>query len=358
MLRESASSDMPDGLILLTGGTGLIGRHVLAKMLADDEEQQFAVLTRGSIERLDVCGGRVWPVLGDLRSANLGLSESVLSELCMRVSGIVHCAAEIRFDLPLEEAREINVAGTRRVLHLARRCAHLDRFAHIGTTYVAGRSEKPLPEARFVNEHGFFSSYQESKYEAEQLVLDQCGELPVSVYRLSTVIGDSQTGRVEQYNYFHQLIRLARHNTLAVLPGSAEAQVDVVATDWVTSAIVCLFSRHFEPGVVRNLCAGPANGIAVKELLTRVFERFEGSGKYPALVSGPEFARYIEVRSKKAGGNRLRQLLQTLAHFLPYLSIRQHFENEGTLALLRQVGQLQPVDSRLLLERVLLNACW
>ena len=53
------------------------------------------------------------------------------------VDVVCHCAASISFDLPLEEAREINVEGTRAMLALAR-AAGARRFVHVSTAYVAG----------------------------------------------------------------------------------------------------------------------------------------------------------------------------------------------------------------------------
>ena len=58
-----------------------------------------------------------------------------------RSRAVMHCAASISFDLPLDEARLINVEGTREIIGLAREaksCGRLDRFIHVSTAYVAG----------------------------------------------------------------------------------------------------------------------------------------------------------------------------------------------------------------------------
>ena len=175
----------------------MIGRHVLARLRVSDPARTFVVLSRKPSGDAD---GRVIPIAGDLRLPRLGLAPNVWTALQRSISGIIHSAAEIRFDLPLDAARAVNVGGTRTLLDLARSAPLLRRMAHISTTYVTGRSAEHLPESRFENKHGFFSSYQESKYEAEQLVMEAAGDVPVSIYRLSTVIGDSRTGAVEQYN--------------------------------------------------------------------------------------------------------------------------------------------------------------
>ena len=54
---------------------------------------------------------------------------------------IIHSAASVSFTLPLDEARAINLDGTRRMLdfaELARERGGLDRYGHVSTAYVAG----------------------------------------------------------------------------------------------------------------------------------------------------------------------------------------------------------------------------
>jgi long-chain acyl-CoA synthetase len=307
----------------------------MGHLLARDPDAHFVALTRRP-EEVSPHGGRVHALAGDLRLDGLGVEEGVWIKLRERLTAILHCAAEIRFDLPLDEARRTNVEGTRTLLKLARRCPRLDRFVHISTTYITGQSPESLPESRFVNRHGFFSSYQESKYEAEHLAMEAAAGLPLAVYRLSTVIGDSASGFVEQYNHFHQLLRLVQHNPLPVLPGSAEAQVDFVATDWTTAAIAWFFQHAFEPGSIRNFSAGPANTLAMPVVLEMAFDAL-GRGQAPELVSWDEFERYTRRRLGR-GEERIAQLLQSLSYFLPYFSLRQRFENEQTVALLGAAG--------------------
>ena len=61
----------------------------------------------------------------------------------------MHCAASISFDLPLDEARAINVEGTREIIALRARgqaAGRLDRFVHVSTAYVAGITEGTFRE--------------------------------------------------------------------------------------------------------------------------------------------------------------------------------------------------------------------
>ena len=80
-----------------------------------------------------------------------GSTPRVRDALAGRVTTIVHSAASVSFTLPLEEARAINVEGTRRMLEFAdaaRACGGLDRYGHVSTAYVAGHPRRALRRVR------------------------------------------------------------------------------------------------------------------------------------------------------------------------------------------------------------------
>src|SRR5262245_62947433 len=123
--------------VFLTGATGFLGMEVLARLLeAGDREVIALVRARDDVaaaERLDGVLAKLWrdpapyrervrAVAGDVTSPGLGIANSQRTSLAEDVGAILHCAASISFDLPLDEAREINVEGTREVIGFAREC--------------------------------------------------------------------------------------------------------------------------------------------------------------------------------------------------------------------------------------------
>jgi thioester reductase-like protein len=135
--------------ILLTGATGFVGMTVLARLLedghevhcliraADDGEADArlrAVLARVKAPQT----GRAVAVAGDITSPRLGLSDAGHDDLAERVGTVIHSAASVSFDLPIGEARAINVQGTQRMLDLAAAVPDLERFTYVSTAYVAG----------------------------------------------------------------------------------------------------------------------------------------------------------------------------------------------------------------------------
>src|SRR5581483_7637215 len=231
---------------LITGATGLVG-GILTRILPGP--------VVGMARRPMDCRGNIAWVQGDLSRDSLGLDPDVAERLRREVTGIVHCAAEVRFSLPLQQVRNINVAGTERLLDFARGCAKLRAFAHVSTVYVMGAEEGTLPEAR-THATRWISSYEQSKYEAEELALEAARTLPVAVYRLSSIIGDAATGRVRQFNHVHQMLRLMPRKLLPAIPGDAEARMDLIPSDAALEALAHLIQTHCEPGSVWNVCSG------------------------------------------------------------------------------------------------------
>jgi nucleoside-diphosphate-sugar epimerase len=324
---------------LITGATGLVGRRWLSLLLDADPDREITAIVRnpGCVpghERLNV-------VKGDLSLPYLGMCESVWDSLRQSITEIIHCAANIRFNLGLDTARGVNTRGTGTMLDLARRSRHLERFAHISTVYVAGRTTGTLPEAQFTNTEGFFNTYQQSKYDAEQLVFQAMQDVPAGVFRLSSIIGDSGTGRVSQFNYFHQILRFVPRNPFPVIPAAAGAGVDVIAEDWAVAALSNLYERHFRPGAVYNICAGAEQAINVGEIVDEAFARF-GSTTRPRFVPLDEFERFAEGFHRSGACESHKEILRAISYSLPHLAILQNFENSRTQALLNADGIAQP----------------
>ena len=317
--------------LLLTGATGLIGRGWLDVFLRRHPDRSVTVLARDP-RKID--DARVRSVRGDLALPNLGLEQSTRASLVESITEIIHCASDIRFTLPLDRARSVNTMGTARVLDLARACKHLNKFAHVGTAYIMGRTPGILPEAPFLNETAFFNTYQQSKYEAERLVIDAMNDIPAAVFRLSSIIGDSQTGAIEQFNYFHQLLRLIPGNPLTLIPGDPGAPVDLIANDWAVAALSELYESSFETGRIFNVCAGSENSMTATQALSLAFKN---TGETPPeLVTTGAFERFTKSNP------HLRRIVSAVEHFLPQLAIRQHFDSDATLMLLDARGIVFP----------------
>jgi long-chain acyl-CoA synthetase len=317
-------------VLLLTGGTGLVGGELLRRY--PGREVLAVARDPAGIDRLDL---GATPLRGDVAEPGLGLSAADLSLVRRSVTEVVHCAADTRFSLPVEQARRINVEGTRHVLEIARDCPRLRRLAHVSTVFVVGRSTGTFDELPLRHGNGFLNTYQQSKYEAEDLVLEAAAAgLPAAIFRLSSIAGDSRTGRVQQFNYVHRLLRLFPRNVLPVVPCDPAATVDLVPTDWVGAALFDLFEHRVDPGRVYHLCAGEGS-LTVRELIDLISESFarraRSPGRVPALVPLAEYDAYV-AGAQRTGDRLLRELLRALGLFLPHMGMRQAFRASRTSA--------------------------
>ena len=149
-------------------------------------------------------------------------------------------------------------------------------------------------------------------------------EIPCAIYRLSSILGDSRSGRVGQFNHVHQLMRLFPQNVLPIMPAEPAAPVDLIATDWVIPALAHLFDASFTAGSVVQLCAGRDASLTVREvvdLTRRVFERHPLGRRWhpirvPDFVPLAEFERYVE-RHRHTKDRLFGELLRILGYFLP-----------------------------------------
>ena len=160
--------------VLLTGGTGFLGTALVEKMLRSLPTLGRLYLivrpsrTQGAKERFekDVLGSAAFKGLreelgdgfeghvaeklrvleGDTHSASLGLGTEDLEELSREVDVVIHSAASVVFDAPLDAAVDSNVRGTLGLLTLARSWEKKPMFMHVSTSYVAGTKPGTIDE--------------------------------------------------------------------------------------------------------------------------------------------------------------------------------------------------------------------
>jgi fatty acyl-CoA reductase len=169
VLRE----DYRDKSILLTGGTGFLGTALVEKILFSlPELGRLYLLVRASREKgadrrfeemlaspafarlreergdgfREYASERVRVLEGDVHAPSLGLGEGDLSELSREVDIVIHSAASVVFDAPLDAAVDSNVRGTLGLLRLVRGWEKRPLFLHVSTAYVAGTRKGLAPE--------------------------------------------------------------------------------------------------------------------------------------------------------------------------------------------------------------------
>jgi nucleoside-diphosphate-sugar epimerase len=227
-------------MILLTGATGFLGMEVLVRLLERSEHEVLCLVRAPDSDaaeaRLDDVLGklyadpspyrdRVHALPGDL-TAGVDAPDTEIDIVC-------HCAASIAFDLPLDEAREINVDGTRTVLDLAH-AVGARRFVHVSTAYVAGTHAGEFTEDMLGSD--FRNTYEQTKCEAERIVGEVSG-MEVAIARPSIVMGESDSGWTPAFNVLYWPLRAFSRGLFAQVPAKPDGRVDVVPVDYVADGI-------------------------------------------------------------------------------------------------------------------------
>ncbi len=233
------------GTYLVTGYPGFIGKRLVEHIARNDPrghlfllaQPKFLEEARTRAKRLKGAAAEV--LSGDVTDLHLGLSGEEVARVTERVTDIFHLAAASHFTVSRDTATRVNVDGTRNVLELARECTHLRRFNHFSTCHVAGDRVGIIAEDELDRGQSFRNPYEESKFQGEQLVARAGATLPVTIFRPSTVVGDSTTGEVDRFEGPYALAILMVMSPLVVplpLPGGGAAPLNVVPVDFVVQA--------------------------------------------------------------------------------------------------------------------------
>jgi thioester reductase-like protein len=349
--RESIRGTAP-GAVLLTGATGFVGMEVLARYLERTERRVYA-LVRGDEQRApvrlrttlaSVFGtenaylDRVTAVPGDITLPGLGLEQGRRESLAEDVTEIVHCAASVSFELGLEESRQINVGGTRRLLELGGLCqarGGLRRFSYVSTAYVAGEHSGRFGEDELDVGQRFRNPYEQSKFEAEQLVRSHRAALPVKVFRPSIIVGERSTGWTASFNVLYWPLRAFARGAYPALPARRDAPVDVVPVDYVADAILALGSAPGGDGETYHLTAG-ANASTVGELVDLAAARFDRPP--PRLIQPSFYRRVVHPFLVHLSRGTRRRLLRRSEAYFPYFAMDVAFDDRRARAALDPAG--------------------
>jgi len=231
----------------VTGATGFIGRHLVARLL--EREGDIHVLVReGSRAALDEliegwgddAAARIRPIVGDIQEPRLGLTGEQIEVLSGTVEHFFHLAAMYDMTAPDEVNERLNVDGTRNAVGLANALA-AGHLHHISSVAAAGEFKGLYREDMFDEEQRLPSAYHRTKFESEKIAREQ-SRVPWRVYRPALVVGHSQTGEMDKIDgpyYFFKAIQKARFALPEWFPliGPELGYTNLVPVDFVADAL-------------------------------------------------------------------------------------------------------------------------
>jgi diacylglycerol O-acyltransferase / wax synthase len=314
--------------VLLTGGTGFVGKELMWQAASMPEITEMVVLIRPKTVRnregevIEVIepaerGRRVLQQLwldspgledkfrfiaGDIEQPRLGVSDEDFEVLCRTITNVIHCAASVAFDDPYEESFRANVVGSRNALAFSQVIQdHPDSkfVSHLSieTSYIHGRqASHQAREDEIVFPRNYYNNYYEltkamASIETEEAMIKN--GLRVVQLCPAIVIGDGRTGNNRgdlkvvnaPVNAFGRARAVLKEregdwvewskakllsNMAQIFPGDASAELNLIPVDWVASGILSALPRPQAVGERIHLATD--SRITTKEIQTVIKE--------------------------------------------------------------------------------------
>lgn len=260
--------------VLLTGGTGFLGKVVVERLLRAAPELACVhllirvtrepaaarldgeVLSAGVFNALADTHRGGWPslvrdmllpVAGDVSQPRLGLSDDDYAALTNQVDVVINCAASVTFDAPVNEALLHNTRSAEHVAAFARACRSAV-LVHVSTAFVAGRRTGLISEAALPDIAG-----------AEIAAIEEMTR---------SIVDEGRRDRISEREMRAQLIKagmmrartLGWHDTYTYTKALGEMMIaahrGTVPTAIVRPTIIESSLRDPEPGWLENLNVG------------------------------------------------------------------------------------------------------
>jgi thioester reductase-like protein len=333
---------------LVTGYPGFIGKRLVRRLAEAERDRggrlfvlvqpKHAADAHAALAPLDA---RVEVIEGDVEQMHLGLSGVEWKALAADVTDLWHLAAVSGLDAEPRQMRRTNVEGTRNVLELAQHARRLWRLNHFSSAYVSGDRVGVILEEELAMGQRFHNAYEESKFQAELLVRRAQGDLPVTVYRPSIVVGDSRTGEIDRFEGPYAMAILLVASPVAVplpLPGDAVAPLNVVPVDFLLDAVTSIARNPAGAGrTVHVVDPAPLSARRVYEMIAA------RTGRKMPTVSMP--ARAFQALLQLPGLDRLSRVHRLAIEYVNHLAI---YNCRNLLELLEGTGvQCPPITSYL-----------
>jgi thioester reductase-like protein len=270
--------------IFLTGFPGFIAERLVEKLAAADKQffllvqSQFVEKATEAVERVSEYTGTPLEnfaiIDGDITRPQLGISDEDLDDIREEITSVFHLAAVYDLAVDKDTAFRVNLEGTKNVNQFCKELPNLRRYNYISTCYVAGKRIGRILESDLEHDAGFRNNYEETKYLAEREVEALKDELPVTIFRPSVVVGDSQTGETVKYDgiyYLIQYLRKAPGLLRLINVGNKNVRLNLVPVDFVVDGIVALSTD--ETAIGKTIALADPNPLTTAELFDVLAEQ-------------------------------------------------------------------------------------
>jgi dihydroflavonol-4-reductase len=290
---------MPRGSVLVTGGTGFLGRALVERLLSAGDQVKALARSDASAGELGALGAE--PVRGDVLDLESLPASMRGCEVAYHAAGAnAFC---VRDPSPMFE---VNVRGSRNVVLAAAR-AGVRRVVYTSSAATLGEASGTIGSEGSPHRGWFLSDYERSKFEAEQAVLSAARETGTDVVCVNpaSVQGPGRaTGSTKLLlDYLNGKLRAIVESTISL--------VDIV--DCTEGHVLC--EARGEPGeryVLSGATLTVREGIQLLERITGVNEPVRALP--PALATTAAVAVEIAARLRGRDPRVCRDLVRTALH--------------------------------------------
>ncbi|XP_072938818.1 putative fatty acyl-CoA reductase CG5065 [Epargyreus clarus] len=283
---ESVEEFYYDKSVFITGGSGYVGKALIEKLLyscpnlknvyvlirrkkdVSGHERMKKILDSEIFSRLKADNPenmkKIVPIVGDITSDGLGLSEEDKILIQNTVSVVFHLAAAVSFNQSLSDAMRDNVEGTRAVIHFAQQIKNLKMFLFMSTAF--SHTDQPAleeiiypPPMKIDNVYEFLkqnevdtkrlqkilgnrpNTYTFTKALTESLINETHGHMPTVIIRPSIVIPalkEPYRGWVDSWMGSAPAIKAMAKGYIHAYYGKGWYNYSIIPVDYVVNATI------------------------------------------------------------------------------------------------------------------------
>lgn len=291
MMETSVAESFRNGIVLITGSTGFLGKILTEKLLRSCPVKNVVVLVRRKkelnanqrvaniykqklfdrirLEKPDFTKS-IKVIEGNLEELSMGLSLNDLEWIVDNVNFVFHCAATIKFNEPLDLASKINIQGTENLLALASKMKNLKGFVHVSTAYshcprneikeefykvpvtvteLKNKLVDNIPTSNIIED--WPNTYTFTKAVTENMILTNENRLPISIFRPSIIActkSEPEPGWLENMNGPTGLVTGVMVGFLRTAPNIGSNITDIIPADYTVNALISVMwdtvNRH------------------------------------------------------------------------------------------------------------------
>jgi nucleoside-diphosphate-sugar epimerase len=291
--------------VLVTGATGLVGFEAYDRLRARGDVDVMGISRRGADRMPEIVR---W---------HMG-AEPPPPALAGRWDVVLNTAADVRWSLRPEQARQANVDTVRALVPLVDGGT---RVVHVSTAYAGGHHD----DVSSTDLADYRNSYEWSKAYAERLA----GELfpRLTVVRPALIVGRRGDGRAARFSGMYTLVRGIATGTVPAVAANPDARFDLVPVDELVDLVLAAADDPGTDGSSWTVAGGdaaPTVRHAVEVILAALNDwRLAHDAKaldVPRIIPPESWHRFFRPFAREHLTERQNTMLDLLSVYEPYLA--------------------------------------